>query len=177
MTLVDNIYLIGFSGTGKMSTGIELALILGWVIMDVDCMIENNLGKSISDIFEDVGEDVFRNAESECLRDVSEARQQVVSTGGGVPVLESNRFMMCDSGTVVCLTADIETIYARLHAQNHEETPDISRPMLKSEQPRERIAKLMEERLEFYATADVHVPTDGLTPREVALVIKEKLRL
>ena len=112
MTMVDNIYLIGFSGTGKTSTGIELALILGWVFIDMDCMIENNLGKSISDIFEDVGEDVFRNAESECLRDVSEARQQVVSTGGGVPVLESNRFMMCDSGTVVCLTADIETIYA-----------------------------------------------------------------
>ena len=175
--MVDNIYLIGFSGTGKTSIGMELALILEWVFIDMDCMIENSLGKSISDIFEDEGEDVFRNAESECLRDISEARHQVVSTGGGVPVLEANRFVMCNSGTMICLTADIETIYSRLHAQNDEEPPGISRPVLKSDQPLERIAKLMKERLEFYAAADIHVSTDNMTPSEVAFVIKEKLRL
>ena len=175
--MVDNIYLIGFSGTGKTSTGLELANILGWVFIDMDCMIENSLGKSIPDIFEDEGENVFRNVESDCLRDISEAHHQVISTGGGISVRETNRLVMSHSGTVICLTADIETIYSRLHAQNDEENPGIFRPMLKSEQLKERIAKLMEERLEFYAAANFQISTDSMTPIEVAFVIKEKLRL
>ena len=175
--MVDNIYLIGFSGTGKTSTGLELARILGWVFIDMDCMIEKNSGKSILEIFEDEGEDAFRNVESEFLSDISEGHHQVVSTGGGIPIREINRFVMFNSGTVICLTSNIETIYSRLYEQNNEENTSVFRPMLKSEQPRERIAKLMQERLEFYSATNIQIPTDGMTPIEVAFGIKEKLRL
>ena len=60
----------GFMGSGKSSVGAELATLLGFEFIDLDCYIEEKIGLSIKDIFEMQGEEGFRAIEAEALRDV-----------------------------------------------------------------------------------------------------------
>ena len=90
----DNIYLIGFSGTGKTNSGRQAAALLGWEFLEMDYEIEEEVGKKIPQIFEDEGEQRFREIETGVLRRVARRAGIVVSTGGGVPTVEENRNLM-----------------------------------------------------------------------------------
>ena len=72
----NNIYLTGFSGTGKSTVGNVLASMMGKCFVDIDLIIEEKEGKSIPDIFMGDGEEYFRSVESECLRQTS-ARSEI----------------------------------------------------------------------------------------------------
>lgn len=61
------IYLIGFMGTGKTSTGIELAKLMNRELLDSDDLIVKKEGKTIPDIFKEAGEEGFRKIETEIL--------------------------------------------------------------------------------------------------------------
>lgn len=164
---ISNIYVTGFSGTGKTTVSRELARILSWRFVDLDDEIVEVAGKTIEKIFTEDGEDSFRALESQALRRVSEAQNQVVSTGGGIVTHSANRAAMASSGFVVLLDASPETIYSRLAAQNAHE-PEIVRPMLDSADALERIRELKSQRHVHYTTAHYTVDTDGLTPVQVA---------
>ena len=76
-----NIYLIGMMGTGKSTIGELLTEKLDYPFVDLDEKIENSAGKSITEIFENDGEENFRNLESEQLRSYSNS---VIACGGGI---------------------------------------------------------------------------------------------
>ena len=162
-----NIYVTGFSGTGKTTTCRELSRIMKWRFVDLDDEIVASAGKAIPKIFADDGEDQFRGLESKVLQAVSSSQHQVVSTGGGIVTDEGNRATMASSGFVVLLDASPETILQRLQNQGSDER-GVARPMLDSDDPLERIRSLKSQRQVHYATAHYTIDTDGFTPVQVA---------
>jgi 3-dehydroquinate synthase len=165
----DNIFVTGFSGTGKTTTGKEAALLLGWRFVDTDDEIVNAAGKAIEDIFADDGESAFRKLESETLARIAQGSRQVISTGGGVIMDEANRRMMESNGVVVLLEGRPETILQRLEQQQTEDFDGITtRPMLHSEDALNRIHSLKKQRQFNYTLAHWTVHTDYLTPQEAA---------
>jgi len=168
--LNGNIYLIGFSGTGKSLSGIRAAELLKLPFVDMDDLIEYRTKKSIPEIFEDDGEDAFRKIETDILRELSEKSSRVVSTGGGVPVRELNRQIMRNSGVIIHLTATPETIHKRLTTRQSRNRT--LRPLLGDDAPEQRIANLLAERTEAYSCADRSIDTEGLSHRQVAAAIE-----
>ena len=165
-----NIYLIGFSGTGKSLSGVKAAEMLRLPFVDMDDLIEYRTKKSIPEIFEQDGEEEFRKIETDILRELSGKSSRVVSTGGGVPVREVNQQIMHDSGIIILLTATPETIHRRLTTrQNRNRT---LRPLLGDDAPQQRVANLLADRADAYGCADRAIETDGLTHRQVAAEIQ-----
>ena len=164
-----NVFVTGFSGTGKTTTGHEVARLLGWTFVDVDDEIVASTGMVIEDIFSQHGEEEFRRLERETLSQIARADRQVVSTGGGTVMDERNRATMEASGVVVLLEARPDTIIRRLRQQQVEQGADlVARPMLDSDDLRQRVHSLKSERQFNYTLAHWTVHTDLLTPAEAA---------
>ena len=164
-----NVFITGFSGTGKTTTGHEVARLLGWTFVDMDDEIVASTGTAIEDIFKQHGEEGFRRLERETLSQISRADRQVVSTGGGTIMDERNRATMDSSGVVVLLEARPDTIIRRLRQQRVEQGADlVARPMLDSDDLRQRVHSLKSERQFNYTLAHWTVHTDLLTPAEAA---------
>jgi len=166
-----NIYLTGFSGTGKSSNGRAAARRLHWAFVDTDTLIERREGRSIPQIFSEFGEEHFRLVESAVLEDVAEGSEQVVSTGGGMPVNPQNRALMRRSGVRVRLVASPESIHRRLSRRRRRPGDAAVRPLLGSDAPVERIRALLAEREDAYADVDATVNTDGMRAGEAAAAI------
>jgi len=157
-----NIFLIGFMGCGKSAVGREMAKMTGKRLIEMDDAIAEEEGMTIPEIFEKKGEPYFRDLETEFLRTIADAGDCIVSCGGGAAMREENVRLMKQSGIVVLLTADPETVYDRIHLGT-------GRPVLRGRMDVESICSLMERRRPFYeAAADRTVATDGRTVREVA---------
>ena len=162
-----NIFITGFSGSGKTTVGREVARTLGWRFVDVDEEIVAAAGRSIEDIFARDGEAAFRDMEHARLAEVCRDEEQVVSTGGGVVAFERNRRLMSESGIVVCLEAAPEVLYRRLKEQR-ETGGRVVRPMLDDPDPLGRIVSLKASRQADYASCDWTVSTDRLDPDRAA---------
>ena len=85
-----NIVLIGFRGTGKSTVGRLLAKRLERDFIDSDKYIEDSTGKTIKSIFEEDGEEGFRQIEADTITELSKADNKVISAGGGVVLREEN---------------------------------------------------------------------------------------
>ena len=164
----SNIFIAGFSGTGKTTTGRLVAARLGWRYVDTDDEIVAVAGKPIDAIFREDGEPRFRQLERESLARVCQGDRQVVSTGGGIVMDESNRRLMESAGVIVCLEATPETIYQRLADEGAGPESAVVRPMLDDVDPLGRIVALKSERQPSYALAHWTVHTDGLRPEDAA---------
>lgn len=159
-----NIILEGFMGSGKSTVSELISDKLELELIDTDEAIEEAEGRKISEIFEQDGEEAFRDMETELMEMVisEHMRETVISLGGGLPVREKNRELLKRAGKVVYLRTSPETVYDRLKG-------DETRPLLKSEDPLARIKELQDERGKIYEeAADIIVDTDGKTPVEVA---------
>ncbi len=164
-----NIALTGFSTTGKSTVCRRLAAALGWYRVDTDDLITVTTGKPIEVIFRDDGEPTFRALESAVLAASLAGRDNVVATGGGAVISPANRALMRERAWVVCLSAQPETVLARLAEAARIEP----RPLLAGADPLARITALLEQRRAFYAEADLIVETDALTPADVTDIILE----
>ena len=100
------IVLIGFMGAGKSSVGRTLARMTGLPRFDTDEMVAARFGLTIPEIFEVHGEQKFRDAETEALRELSDKRQAIVVTGGGIVLREENVALLRECGTIVYLAAE-----------------------------------------------------------------------
>ena len=137
--------------------------------VEMDQMIVENRGMSISEIFDEFGEAYFRNLESNTLIELQKRKQTIVSCGGGVVMREENADHMKKNGRVVLLTAKPETIYDRVKDSDE-------RPILNGNMNVEYISGLMEKRKERYeAVADVTVATDGKNVTQICEEIIAKL--
>ncbi len=158
---MNNIYLIGFMGSGKSSIAAGLNKLHGMTIVEMDQELVDREGMSINDIFAEKGEDYFRSKETELLMEISEKDNMVVSCGGGVVTRIENIELMKNSGKVILLSATPETIYDRL-----KDTDD--RPLLKGNMNVPYIAQMIEQRRPMYMTAaDEIVVVDGKSPEEI----------
>ena len=164
----QNIFLTGFSGTGKTTVAREVARVLGWRAVDTDDEIVTIAGKPIDAIFRDHGESRFRELERECLARVCRAERQVIATGGGMVTDSENRRRMEMSGAVICLEARPDTILQRLTEEGAAEKGPVVRPMLADPDPLRRIRDLKSQRQPDYSLAHWTVHTDSMTPSEAA---------
>lgn len=161
---MKNLFLIGFMGTGKTTISEELQKKTGRELLDMDKEIERKEGKTVSEIFEQEGEDYFRNLETEFLKEMQKKESVIVSCGGGVPLREVNVEEMRKSGVIVLLSATPQTIYERVK-DSHD------RPILEENKSAAFIQKLMEKRQPFYQkAADLEICTDG---KSVEKIVKE----
>lgn len=163
------IALIGFMGSGKSTVGRELARKMAYLFVDTDEEIERKAKKSIPEIFEEHGEKYFRRLEEEVLSEIIENNEEmVISTGGGIVLSERNRRILREKTITILLQAGVEELYNRLKDETN-------RPLLAVENPQEEIKRLLEEREEYYNTADIKVNTDGLQVAEIVELIVEKI--
>ena len=153
---MGNVILTGFMGCGKSSVAIKLSYRLKKTVIDTDKLIEKKQGKSIAKIFEEDGEEVFRQLETETLRQLkNSSRNDIISVGGGTPMRAENRELLKELGTVVYLRATAETIFQRVRR-------DTNRPLLQCEDPQGRIRELLEKRDPLYTEgAHLIIDVDG----------------
>lgn len=165
----DNIALVGFMGTGKSTVGQIAASMLGFRFVDTDEMIEGMAQKRIADIFTSDGEARFREYEREVVTQLKEMNHTVISTGGGMVTNPENLASLKQHALVVCLWCSAEGIFKRVGHQTH-------RPLLRVENPLERIRTLLAERAPAYRQADVLLSSEFRKPREVATHVVHQFR-
>ncbi|MFQ5341429.1 MAG: shikimate kinase [Anaerolineae bacterium] len=162
-----NIILIGFSTTGKSRAGWLLAQRLGWAFVDTDAWVAGMAGQSIPEIFEEQGEERFRELERLALDEALMRQRTVIATGGGAAVYPANRAKMSERGWVLLLEATPKTILRRMEAEDAGSEAPI-RPLLAGHDPLQRIIQLKAERQPLYdSLADAIIHTDNRTIEEV----------
>lgn len=167
MSVNKRIFLVGLMGAGKTTVGGIVSEKLKIPFIDLDSLIESKTGKSINGIFNEKGEECFREIESGLLQEsVCRNPEFVMSTGGGILLKKQNRELIQCSGISIYLKASLNTIWNRI-------STDTSRPLLKVDDPYSALSHLLEERSSLYDKSDYTVVTDGLNPNEVASRIQE----
>jgi shikimate kinase len=146
-----NIFLLGFMGSGKSSLGKKLATRLGREFVDLDELIEEKAGQTISGIFSDKGEGYFRNIEHELLTGFNSEGEYVVSLGGGAPCSESNIGFIQTVGISIYLKEPEDVLFGRLRG-NKKDRPLIAN--LNDEALKQFISDKLSEREKFYERAD-----------------------
>lgn len=165
-----NIVLIGFMGTGKSTISEYMKQKFGMEVIEMDQIIAQRQGMTISKIFETCGEEYFRELETNLLIELQEKKNLIISCGGGVPMKERNVVEMKKNGKVVLLTATPETILKRVR-NNHD------RPLLEGRKNEAYISELMEKRRAKYeAAADIQVATDNRNKQQICDEMVKKLR-
>lgn len=155
------IFLTGFMGTGKTTIGGELAKMTSQPFIDMDEEIVSKTGSTIPEIFKYAGEKAFRIIEREVLFEVAGKGTGIVATGGGAPVNPLNRSVMKASGTIINLTAPLDTLRIRVGKDNN-------RPNWKH-----GVEKLFQSRQVAYSDADLIIDTNKLSAKESVKRIKK----
>lgn len=159
----DNVILIGFMGTGKTTVARRIAEKTGYDIKEMDEMIENDMGMSVAQIFQDYGEPYFRDLESDMAQRVAASERVVISCGGGTVLRRKNVDALRSSGSIVLLRAKPETVLERVKKNGDK------RPLLSRYQSRGYISWLMKKRSDIYAdAADYIINVDGRTADDIA---------
>ncbi len=167
--------LIGYRGTGKTTVAQQIALRIGYDWVDADVEVELALGKSIAEIFAELGEAEFRVAESRVLQELCSRERTVLALGGGAVLAPANRELLKNCQAVVWLTASPATIEQRMGG---DPTTAERRPNLTNHGGRTEIEALLAQREPIYrACATLEVDTEDRTPAEIAEQIVLQLRL
>ena len=165
---MNNIALCGFMGCGKSTVGKLLAQKTGLTFVDTDAYIEQQVGKTVSEIFESEGEAGFRAREAAACTTLAKRGGHVLALGGGAVLNPQTVTALKHGGAVVWLDVSADTVKARL---KH----DTTRPLLQRPDRDAAIERLLAERRPLYqAAATVTVNADR-TPAEVVADILEKL--
>ena len=151
--LKKTVVLIGMMGAGKTAVGKALALQLNVPFLDSDSEIELAANMTIAEIFERDGEAFFRDRETEVLDRLLENECGILSTGGGAFLAERNRQLISDKGVSVWLNADLPLLWNRV---KHKDT----RPLLRTDNPKETLHKIYDQRVPMYEMADLAVQAD-----------------
>lgn len=170
------IYLTGFMASGKSTVGPKAAARLGQPFLDLDRLITAHDGRSIPAIFDEEGEEHFRELEANLLRRTAETDDLVVALGGGALVDDDNRAFAKEHGFVLYLEAPVDTLLDRVADD------DARRPLLEDDtgtrlpraDQRTRIEELLEDRRPTYEAAhhtlDADRPVEAIVARLVEVV-------
>jgi shikimate kinase len=147
-----SVVFVGLMGAGKTAIGRKVAEALHLTFVDSDHEIETVSRMTIPELFERYGEQEFRALEQRVIHRILETGPKVLSTGGGAFMSAHTREMIAGHAVSVWLKAGIDVLFARVSKKQN-------RPLLKTENPRATLEKLMDERYPVYAEANVTVPT------------------
>ncbi|WP_319371762.1 shikimate kinase [uncultured Ilyobacter sp.] len=155
----NNIFLIGFMGSGKSTVGNILSKRLGYSFVDTDELVEEDCEISICTMFDKFGEKYFREKEYVALKKVLENKNQVVSTGGGIVTYDKSRELL-EGQEVYYIDVDSETVYQRLKS-------DSTRPLLKNSSF-EKMSDLLSIRKKIYENTCTRKIDGKKEPEKVA---------
>ena len=154
--------LLGFMGAGKST----IARGLDPDFVDMDALLEEQLGMPIARFFEEKGEAAFRQIEEEVLADLLKT-DQVISTGGGIVISPRNRALLKQNPDNIYLKADFETLYQRISADK-----DNQRPLFLNNS-KEDLAAIFDERQAWYEeVASKVIDVSKLSPEEIIEELK-----
>ena len=162
------IALVGLMGAGKSAIGARLASRLEVPFFDSDVEVESEAGLSISEIFVNEGEAAFRCRERDVIKRLLKGPVHILATGGGSFVEAETRRELFGRALTVWLKADLEVLYERVLRKD-------DRPLLKKNNPRRVLEKLIEQRYPLYALADIIVESDGGPHEQLVDTIISKL--
>jgi len=166
----ENIIITGFMGTGKSVVAKQLAQKLKMEFIDMDQIIEERHGMSITDIFTRYGENYFREQENKLVKKLSQKENMVIATGGGTLLSSDNTRILSQKGKIICLFADSQVIYNRVKRKNN-------RPLIKGNNILNKINHLLEERKKIYNDIKWKIDTTNFTIQEVVDKIINLLKL
>lgn len=148
-------------GAGKTSVGKQLAKALKRDFLDSDKEIEDRTGVTIPTIFDIEGETGFRQREKQIIDELTQYDKLVLATGGGAVLNKDNQKALQSRGIVFYLSASIDQLFQRTHR-------DRNRPLLQTDNPKQKITELLEIRDPIYrSVADFIIETDGQSVRKV----------
>ena len=166
---IPSIFLVGPMGAGKSTVGRRLAETLRRDFLDSDGLIEQRAGASIPLIFEMEGEAGFRAREKAIIAELTQRPTLVLATGGGAVLDPDNRRCLAGRGFVIYLCASVDEQLRRTRG-------DDNRPLLRTADPRSRLAQLFAQRDPLYREiADLIVASDGQTLRAIVQQILDRL--
>lgn len=155
-------------GAGKTTVGKRLAARLGYKFYDTDFLVRRGFGKPVSRIFEEHGEQAFRDAELMVLQELLKRQRVVVSTGGGTLGRDEMMTLALASSTVVYLHAPVEDLYERVIFSPKD------RPILETPNTEEVFRALYDKRTAIYQRAHLVVDTDHRQPENVVTAILQR---
>ncbi len=157
----DKIFLIGMMGSGKSYWGKKLSERLHFDFIDLDEELVKEEGRDINKIFQESGEQYFRDKETELLnRFIVEKEGFIMATGGGVPCFNNNISLMNNHGITIWLNESPEIIFRRLLPEK------IHRPLLKelnNEELFDFILLKLAERKAYYRKAKYIIKSTEIT--------------
>jgi shikimate kinase len=153
--------LVGLMGAGKTTIGRRLAQALALPFVDADEAIVAAAGRSIEDIFAERGECEFRRGERQVIARLLDGEPHVLATGGGAFIDPRTRALMKERAISIWLKAPLDVLMKRVTKRDH-------RPLLKEDDPRAVMQRLMDERYPIYVEADLTVET-GTGPHNSAV--------
>ena len=169
MSTQNNIFLVGPMGAGKTTIGKQLAIAENLTFYDSDHEIETRTGVTIPHIFDIEGEAGFRRREESIIDELTQKQNIVLATGGGAILKTINRQHLMSRGIVVYLHADIEQLLERT-------SHDKNRPLLQTNNPRQKLEELMSVREPLYREiADIIINTEQQAINNVVNYIQQKL--
>ncbi|MEO1168326.1 MAG: shikimate kinase [Pseudomonadota bacterium] len=149
------IVLIGLMGVGKSTIGRRLANRLGLPFVDSDDEIEAAAGMKVGELFENYGEDYFRDGERRVIARLMDASAKVIATGGGAFVNDETRALILKEAVAIWLDADIDVLAERVSRRD-------TRPLVRDTDPKMVLTELAAKRNQYYAQAPIHVQSgDG----------------
>ncbi len=165
-----NIVLIGYRGTGKSTVAAILGQRLGRSVISTDEEIVKEAKQSIPQLIEQFGWDHFRKLETEVCQKLPGQENLVIDTGGGLILKEENVKLLKANGKFYWLTAEVSTIASRISS-------DTQRPSLSGTKSFvEEIEEILEIRRPHYqAAADHVIPTDQISPEQIADAILSRI--
>ncbi|MEJ5080190.1 MULTISPECIES: shikimate kinase [unclassified Ochrobactrum] len=146
------VVLVGLMGAGKSTVGRKVATMLNLPFKDADNEIESAARMSVPELFDAYGEAEFRDLERRVILRLLEDGPMVLATGGGAYMNAETREAIAANGVSIWLNAELDVLMDRVSRRQN-------RPLLKNDDPRGVMQRLMNERYPIYALADVHAMT------------------
>ncbi|EJF97170.1 shikimate kinase [Bartonella taylorii] len=142
--------LVGLMGAGKSVIGKRVATILHLPFYDSDQEIEKAANMTITELFETYGEPEFRALEQRVILNLIKKKPLVLATGGGAYINQDIRKAIHQNGISIWLKVDLDILMKRVSRRP-------TRPLLQTENPKETMKKLMEQRYPIYAKANLTI--------------------
>ncbi|MCM1339358.1 MAG: shikimate kinase [Muribaculaceae bacterium] len=158
---MKTIVLTGMMGCGKSTVGKLLAEFFHSEFIDIDTCIETQESMTITETFEQKGEEYFRKIERETVKKIFKPQNQIISLGGGTYEDKNVRELLSKNALVIYLKTSPQVIFERIKT-------DTSRPLLKYDMSIEKIENIIKTRENNYNSAHITILTDKVIPSEIA---------